>query len=77
MRENKEIWLRLYNRGHGWNGVSIIDSIPHCRTEKNLKMRLNKELWLCFYIEDKVGMEYLSSIVFHTVILKSFENDRK
>ena len=33
-------------------------------------MRLNKELWLRFYIEDKVGMEYLSSIVFHTAIMK-------
>ena len=31
-------------------------------------MRLNKELWLRFYIEDKVGMEYLSSIILHTVI---------
>ena len=56
---------------------SIIDSIPHCHTGQALKMRIDKEIWLRFYIEDKVGMEYLSSIVFHTVILKSFENERK
>ena len=36
-------------RGHGWNGVSIIDSIPHCHTEKSLKMRENKEIWLRLY----------------------------
>ena len=36
-------------------------------------MRENKEIWLRFYIEDKVGMKYLSSIVFHTVILIAFE----
>ena len=39
--------------------------------------RENKEIWLCFFKEDKVRMEYLSLIVFHTVILKSFENERK
>ena len=32
-------------------------------------MIANKEIWLRFYIEVKVGMKYLSSIVFHTVIL--------
>ena len=45
-----------------------------------LKMRGNKEIWLSFYIEDNVGMEYmmyLSSIVFHTVVLKTLENEIK
>ena len=49
-------------------GVSIIDSIPHCHTENALKKGQKQEMWLRFYIVEK--MEYLSSIVFHTVILK-------
>ena len=48
-------------------GESIIDSIPHCHNEYALKRGKNQEMWLRFYIEDKTGV---SSIVFHTVLLK-------
>ena len=52
-------------------GVSIIDSIPHCHTEKGAKARNVAS----FLYSGK--MEYLSSIVFHTVILKCSENGQK
>ena len=48
-------------------GVSSVDSIPHCHTKNALKRGKNQEMWLRFYIEEK--KEYLSSIVFHTVLL--------
>ena len=57
------------------NGVSIIDSIPHCHTENALKKGQKQEMWLRFYIVEK--MEYLSSIVFHTVILKMLRKRAK
>ena len=53
----------------GKNGVSIIDSIPHGHTENALKTGKNQLIMHRFYIEEK-KLEYLSSIVFHTVILK-------
>ena len=56
-------------------GVSIIDIIPHCRTENALKMGKKQEMGLCFYIVKKI--EYLSSIVFHTVILKMLSKNAK
>ena len=58
-------------------GVSIIDSMPLCQTGQKLKTRENKEIRLRFCIEDTIGMEYLSSIVFHTAVLKNFENEIK
>ena len=60
-------------------GVCIIDSIPHCHTENALKRDKNQEMWLRCYIEGgfvtilKKKLEYVSSIVFHTAILKSFK----
>ena len=57
------------------NGVSIIDSIPHCHTENALKKGQKQEMWLRFYIVET--MEYLSSIVFHTVILIMLSNEAK
>ena len=60
-------------------GVPIIDSIPHCHTENALKRDKNQEMWLRCYIEGgfvtikKTKLEYVSSIVFHTAILKSFK----
>ena len=45
----------------------LLSTIFHTFVLKNFEMRLNIELWLCFYIEDKVGMEYLLSIVLQTV----------
>ena len=35
------------------NGVSIIDSIPHCHTENALKKGQKQEMWLRFYIVEK------------------------
>ena len=64
--KNQKMWLRFYIEDK--TGVCIIDSIPHCLTENVLKIGKNQEMWLCYYIEDK--MEYLSSVVFHTVVLK-------
>ena len=65
----------------GIRGVFIIVSISHCITENASKLCLkrgkNQEMWLCFYIKDKVGdLEYLTSLVhvFHTVILKMLSN---
>ena len=51
-------------------GVCIIDSIPHCHSEYALKRGKNQEMWLRFYIEGGKKLENLSSIVFHTVLLK-------
>ena len=65
-RLNQEIWLRFYIEYKV--GVSIIDSIPHCNTENNLKRRKHQEMWLHYYTENK--LEYLSSIVFNTVVPK-------
>ena len=49
-------------------GVSFIDSIPHCRTENALKKGAKARNVASFLYSGK--MEYLSSIVFHTFILK-------
>ena len=43
-------------------GVSINDSIPHCHSENALKKGTNQEMWLCYYIEDKVGVCIIDSI---------------
>ena len=44
------------------NGVSIIDSIPHCHSEYALERGKNQEMWLRYYIEDKVGVCIIDSI---------------
>ena len=46
-------------------GVPIIDSIPHCHIENALKRGKNQEMWLRCYIEDKVGVCIIDSII-HT-----------
>ena len=38
------------------NGVSIIDSIPHCHTENALKKGQKQEMWLRFYIVEKLSI---------------------
>ena len=43
-------------------GVSIIDSIQHCRTENALERDKNQEKWLRFYIEDNTGVCIIGSI---------------
>ena len=52
-------------------GVSIIDSIPHCHTENAPQKGTKARNVASFLYSGK--MEYLSSIVFHTVILKCFQ----
>ena len=48
-------------------GVSITDGIPHYHTENTLKRAKTKK---CGYVSIKMTkLPYLSSIVFHTVIL--------
>ena len=49
----------LYNTK---NGVSIIDSIPHCHSEYAFKRGKNQEMSLRYYIEDKVGVCIIDSI---------------
>ena len=44
------------------NGVSIIDSIPHCHTENALKRGLHQEMWLRYYKEDKIRVSVSDSI---------------
>ena len=73
--KNQEMWLRFYIEDK--TGVCIIDSIPHCLTENVLKIGKNQEMWLRYYIEDKNGVRYLSSVVFHTVILKMLLKDER
>ena len=51
------------NRGQ--IGVSIIDSIPHCHTENGQKL-----VNYASFLYRRKQLEYLSSIVFHTVVLK-------
>ena len=60
------MWLIFYREDKV--GVSIIDSIPHYQTENALKKSKTKK---CGYVSIKrTKLEYLSLIVFHTVILK-------
>ena len=56
-------------------GVSIIDSIPHCHTEKCSEKGAKARNVASFLYSGK--MEYLSSIVFHSVILKIISNEAK
>ena len=56
-------------------GVSIIDSIPYCHTENALKKdNISKCGVVCI---QKTTMEYLSSKVFHTVIMKMLSKRAK
>ena len=48
--------------------VSIIDNIPHCHTEKCSEKGTKARNLASFLYSGK--MEYLSSIVFHTIVLK-------
>ena len=44
------------------NGVSIIDSIPHCHTENALKKGQKQEMWLRFLYSGKNGVSIIDSI---------------
>ena len=75
------MWLRFYVEDK--TGVPIIDSIPHCHSESALKRGKNQEMWLHCYIENdfvtiqKTKLEYVSSTVFHTAILKNLSKEAK
>ena len=43
------------------NGVSIIDSIPHCHIENALKKGQKQEMWFRFYIVEN-GVSIIDSI---------------
>ena len=60
MGKEHEMWLRLYIDDKV--GVSFIDSIPHCHTEKCFENKQNPEMWTRFYIEDKVGVSIIDCI---------------
>ena len=66
------MWLRFYIVE---NGVSIIDSIQHCLTENALKT--GKIVNYASFLYRRKKLEYLSSLVFHTVILKCSEKGAK
>ena len=64
----------LYN---GKNGVSIIDSIPHCHNENASKKGKNQDniMWLHFYIEHKIGVSIIDSIPH--CLMKCFQKAQK
>ena len=61
------MWLRNYIEDK--IGVSIIDSIPHFYTENALERGKNQEMLIRFCVGGW-RLEFLSSIVFHIVLLK-------
>ena len=50
-------------------GVCIIDSIPHCHTKIFQKRQKSRNV-ASFLYRGRTKLENLSSIVFHTVLLK-------
>ena len=56
-------------------GVYIIDSNPHNHIANALKNSKNKKLG--YVSKKRTKMEYLSTIVFHPIILKCFEKGQK
>ena len=73
--KNQEMWLRCYIEAASLLyiedkvGVCIIDSIPHCHTKIFLKRRKSRNV-ASFLYRGRTKLENLSSIVFHTVLLK-------
>ena len=73
--KNQEMWLRCYieERLHYYIedkvGVCIIDSIPHCHTKIYQNRRKSRNV-ASFLFRGRTELENLSSIVFHTVLLK-------
>ena len=67
--KNEEMWLRFYVEYK--IGVCIIDPIPHCH-EMLSKGAKSRNVAPFLY---SGTMEYVSSIVFHTVILNKFSKE--
>ena len=57
-------------------GVCIIDSIPHCHTKIFQKRRKSRNV-ASFLYRGRTKLENLSSIVFHTVLLKMLSKMEK
>ena len=58
-------------------GVCVIDSIPHCHTKTIFKKRRKSRNVASFLYRGRKKLENLSSIVFHTVLLKMFSKMAK
>ena len=70
------MWHRYYIEDK--NGVSIIDSIPHCHTENVLKTGKNQEIWLRYYKEGRNGVSIIDSIPHcHTEIVFKIDKIKK
>ena len=70
--KNEEMWLRFYVEYK--IGVCIIDTIPHCHAEMLSKGAKSRNVASFLY---SGTMEYVSSIVFHTVILNKLSKETK
>ena len=66
------MWLRFYVEYK--IGVYIIDTIPHCHAEMLSKGAKSRNVASFLY---SGTMEYVSSIVFHTVILNKLSKEAK
>ena len=66
--KNKKMWLRCYIEDKV--GVYIIDSIPHCHNNKIFQKRRKSRNVASFLYRGRTKLENLSSIVFHTILLK-------
>ena len=51
----------------GKTGVSIIDSISHCSSDKRICQNMQNQKFATLLLRAK--LEYLSSIVFHTILV--------
>ena len=71
-RKNEEMWLRFYVECK--IGLYIIDTIPHCHAEMLSKGAKSKNVASLLY---SGTTEYVSSIVFHTVILNKLSKEAK
>ena len=70
--KNQEMWLPFYVEYK--IGVCIIDSIPNCHAEMLSKGAKSRNVASFLYSET---MEYVSSIVFHTVFLNKLSKEAK
>ena len=66
--KNQKMWLRCYIEDKV--GVYIIDSIPHCHILKIFQKRRKSRNVASFLYRGRTKLENLSSIVFHTILLK-------
>ena len=70
--KNEEMWLRFYVEYK--IGLYIIDTIPHCHAEMLSKGAKSKNVASLLY---NGTTEYVSSILFHTVILNKLSKETK